>query len=609
MAKTGVIGVRAAWLDVAGELSRATAPADPDPGSPDWDYPAGTWPGAPYRNLPPNCPVKPLGMNGKVTYVIDSQHQLIPVGASEWNDNTFAVLFANQPNYPHHHWPRWSKPDQKTGTSFINGLELRDIKQCLLKAAAERGLFDPSDRLRGRGAWVDRHGQFIWHAGDYLFRSVKGKLTHSEPSEHDGIFYGRRPPILRPWPVPVTAETGPAHAILATLTTWTWERPKLDPLLFLGGLCAMLVGGALKWRPHVFVTGDFGVGKSHLQMLVKMVLGDALHQTADTTAAGIYQRVQQDSLPVAVDELEAGADNAKVMAVVSLARLAASGAMMYRGGSDHTGVEFRATNTFFFSAINPPPLKPEDKSRMAVLNLGRFDPKRVRPDNVIDPDRDGRLLLRLLMDDWSGFRERMTYWDGVLRDAGLAGRARDTYGTLLALAHTVLGDQAAEEAGLPVAEPQQLGTLIADATASERAEQMDNWKRCCGHMFGAVVEGWSGGIKPTIGGTLSEWLSDVIDLRAVRERLALVGLGAIQPKDGPAKGRKLLAVPVGISPQLNRLFAGQAWAGGVWAGALKQAPHDVVLRDLGNGQNVYVGGATTRCLLVDIEKAGIVKEE
>ena len=66
---------------------------------------------------------------------------------------------------------------------------------------------------------------------------------------------------------------------------------------------------------------------------------------------------------------------------------------------------------------------------------------------------------------------------------------------------------------------------------------------------------------------------------------------------------------MGISPQLNKLFSGQAWAGGVWAGALKQAPHDIVLRELGNGQNVYVGGAVTRCLLVDIEKAGIVKED
>ncbi|WP_163359483.1 hypothetical protein, partial [Escherichia coli] len=82
-----------------------------------------------------------------------------------------------------------------------------------------------------------------------------------------------------------------------------------------------------------FITGDYGQGKSTLQAIIKEVIGDALHATADTTPAGIYQRVKQDCLPVAVDELEADADNRRAVGVVRLARLAASGGVMYRGGS------------------------------------------------------------------------------------------------------------------------------------------------------------------------------------------------------------------------------------------------------------------------------------
>lgn len=594
MTQRGIKGVRAAWQDATEALARQVEIVDPNPAEKRHGYAPGQWPGAPSAKLPPGCPVVPLGIDGKVSYFIDTSGQLIPVSASEWGKKILTQLFAMTPNYLYWAWPRFSAK-----TLAINGLEVDEAHACLVKAAAAKGLFNPADQVRGRGAWTDRAGRLIWHSGEALWQVEKGKLRATRAGEIEGVFYPRRPSVLEPWREPVEPSESPAHELLAAFRTWTWERPHLDPILLVGWLGCAFLGGALPWRPTVFVTGDKGVGKSKMQSIVKAILGHALHSSADTTAAGIYQRVKQDSLPVAVDELEAGADNRRQMAVINLARLAASGAMMFRGGAEHEGVEFRACNAFFFSSINPPPLAPQDKSRMAILNLGRLDMSKIRSTPlVIDADNWGRMILRSLMDAWPRFDKTLQDWRQALFGAGLDSRAQDTYGTLLAVADLMLGHEALEEAGLPVTDAGRLGETIAAATAAERAEQSENWRDCLEHLLGSPIEAWKGGEKPTVGGVVQELEDRTLELRYARERLAAAGLGLCD-RGHVCEGYALAIPPK--SPQLAKMFAGQVWAGGVWTSALKQGPPDVVIRDQGNKQVVKINRIAQRCLLVNLE--------
>lgn len=622
MAK-GISGIRAMWADAKRELARV-AQADPvDPHEPRDGIAPGRWPGFPWSRLPPGCRVHPLGIDGKVTYFVDSLGQFYSVAASEWNKKTLLQLFAADPSFPYWAWPRWGAPTADR-PSVINGLEVDDAVQCLIHAAGRRGMFSADGRVRGRGAWLTAGGEFLWHAGETLYR-VKGKALEARaPSEVEGVLYPIRPPVTAPWSEPVGPEDSPAGALLATLRTWNWERPTLDPLLVLGWLGCAFSGGALKWRPHLFTTGDKGVGKSTLQALIKAILGDTLHATADTTPAGIYQRVKMDSLPCAIDELEASADNRRVQGVVALARLASSGALMYRGGAEHSGVEFQLRNTFVMGAINPPPLEPAERSRLAMLSLGRLDPTRVAaslPDLTEDEARaniTGRVILRQIMDAWPRWPAELAYWRGVMRDNRMDSRAQDTWGTLLAMAGLLLGHEAIEAAGLPVADPARLGARIAAETAGERAEATENWADCLGHLLGSTIEAWKGGEKPTVGGVLDDWASGAMAVREVQDRLKLVGLGAREVPapddarslrapdyDGPTPPRRLLAVPLSAakSPGLDRLFAGKKWAGGVWGSALRQAPPDVVRRAQGRTDNstiVKINGTAQVCLLVDL---------
>lgn len=601
-------GVRAAWADVKGDIARASAPIDPPADQERDGVRAGQWPGYPTDRLPPECPVVPLGISGKVSYFVDTSGQLLPIAASEWGKKILLQLFAGRHQYLHWAWPRFNAK-----TFQINGLEVDEAMSCLISGAQARGIFSPQDRIRGRGAWSTRGG-LIWHGGDRIYRIDGVRLQASPPGEVDGVFYPNLARTTSPWPEPVSDEENPAHDILAAIQGWNWERGILDPLLVLGWIGCAFLGGALDWRPHLYTTGDKGVGKSTLHFLIKSILGNSLHSSADTTPAGIYQRVQQDSLPVAIDELEATDDNRRALGVVSLARLASSGAVMYRGGGEHQGVEFQLRNTFFMSGINPPPMSSADRSRLAILNLGRLDPAKVTKPPTLDVDVTGRMILRRLMDGWTRLPQLMAEWRDELRAGGIDSRGQDTWGTLLAVAHLMVGREALEEAGLPMFEGAtgRVGRSVAVMTAQERADQEENWVDCLDYLLGCSIDAWKDGEKPSIGGAIERWeRPEGWSTDEVNRRLALVGLRVLDRLPGTDYPGHFLAIPTGAAkaPLLAKLYERQKWGGGVWSTALKQAPDNIVLRNLGNSQVCKINRVPMRCLIIDLAAYDKWKDE
>ena len=593
----GVKGIRAAFADATAKLASAADRPDPPPEAARDGVEPGTWPGGPVDRLPPGCPVVPLGVSGKNCWFVDSTEQLIGVATNEWGKKMLLQLFALQPNYLTWAWPRWS--DGKKGKApVINGLEVDEACACLMKACAAKGLFDPAGRVRGRGAWATSTGQLIWHAGNALYMVEGKRLKVSLPGEVDGVFYPRRPEILTPWQEPVDPSDSPARKIFDLLTSWTWDRPLIDPVIALGDLGVMILGGALPWRPHVAATGDAGTGKSALNTCIKGALGTVLIDAANTTEAGVRQHMGLDALPVAIDEFEGSEDNRRVNGILELARIASSGGRMLRGGQDHKGVEFQARNAFFCSGINLPPMKAQDKSRFAVLNLNKLKVGD-KPAPVIG-EVDGRMILRALMDAWPRFHAEFADWRSVLRTSGLDSRAQDTYGTLFTIAQLLLGFETLEEIGLPVTEAEKLGRMIADATASERADRIDNWRAAFEHMMGVPIEAWKGGEKPTIGIALENLDRNEWSLDAANERLTVAGVRAIEEPDSTlsaGKRRYLLCVPQN-APALARLYQGSRWSGGGWYGALKQGrecgavrPEDKVIR---------INRVPSRCVVVDL---------
>ncbi len=586
---TVVRGMFADARPVSAPLSRG-----PEPGEPMNGIEPGKWEQqADVHGMPPWCPVIPLGVSGSTGFFIDPCGQLQPF-AKPYGKGDILGLFLGDANYLMWAWPRYNAKER------VDGFAAEAANSVLVSACRSKGVWNAVEKLRGRGTWLSASGDLLYHAGGHL--DLAGR--HLPTGEFERYVYPARPELPGPWHESVDAETSPLRLLMPMLRTWNWERPDVDPVLLMGWIGAAFLGAAAPKRPVAFIMGDKATGKSTLQELLKLLFGDALVQAADTTAAGIYQRIGQDCLPVAVDELEGKADFKRQVAIVELARLAYSGALMLRGGDRHQGVEFQARSCFLFSSINSPPLSPQDLSRMAILRLQRL-PADQPPIALDEPAlaMQGRIILRRFMDQWHRFGETYAAFKRELAAGGMDGRGQETFGVLLTCQDIMLHDGWDEERlRHPTAEGELVPwrDLLKVDTMIEFEDAAENWRLCLDHLLSVQVEAWRHGTRRTVGQVLSEYfaVSEEMTLNHARTLLAQAGLTIVMREDHLRQ--PWLAVP-NQNPLTRTLFKDSKWAGdlgaSVWAGALRQAPDD--LCQTGRAR---INGVTGRVTLISLER-------
>jgi hypothetical protein len=396
--------------------------------------------------------------------------------------------------------------------------------------------------------------------------------------------------------------------LLRTFSKWNFEGEKLGPeqipvaaILLLGWIGVAYLGGALDWRSAVLLLGDKGTGKSTLQEGLQALFGDALFHAGDTSAAGVYQKMKNDCRAVALDELEADADEAKVRAVVKLMRISASGAMASRGGSDHNGVEFTLRSAFLFSAILNPLTEAQDLSRVAILRLKDLDPDQDKP-GPIDADTCGRMVLARLMANFPRFEATRTEYMRALSAGKHDGRGQKTYGTLLAAADLLIGDQTATLMHLPLAATDQAGAwagLLAADDLPEVEDAKKQWRACIEYLLGVQVTVWRHGRRTTVGQLLED-LEDGredFNINQARRDLGDTGLGLMVKGDvAGLEDGYVLAVP-NDHPMVKELFRASKWKAGGWKDALRTAPDGIVITDKTKNK-LRIAGQWKRCSLI-----------
>lgn len=563
------------------------------------------------------CPVVPIGKLGRQYFFIDSSRQF--ANYSKLDHDGIQQLFDLAPNYPEWAWPRWTEPKFRDGECVkpaeIKSFKDDDVRKALYRACSLRGLFDPEEKLRGRGGWTLRGGQLLYHAGEELWVCENGRLRALDTGLVEGHLYPRLAALPAPWMEAIKPADSPVRALIETFRKWAWWRPEIDPVLLLGWIGCAYLGAALDWRPSVLLTGDKSTGKSTLQQAMIDLFGDALFTTDQTTEAAVAQSLARDCRPVALDELEADADPRRVQAIVQLIRIAASGGTRTRGGQDHSPTRFTLRSAFLASAINNPIQAAQDLSRIAVLRLNALDPTQQAPPPP-DADTCGRQVLAILMREWPRFYATRDAYMQALAAGGHDGRGQKTYGTLLACADLLLGHEVAEALGIPLTEDLGWWTehLGADVLP-EVEDSVPNWRACITHLLTAPVEVWRSGARITVGACLEHMASELnrgMDCTyghdAARADLAKTGLGLLNPGSVPGVSRldgEILAVP-NKHPALNRLFEGTAWAGqlghgGPWKDALRQAPPEIVVTDKAVNR-VSIAGVRVRCSLVVLSR-------
>ena len=338
-----------------------------------------------------------------------------------------------------------------------SGVNWPAVASDLYERSIAAGLFSP-ERIRGRGAWWDENRPLL-HLGDRLI-TPDGEQPITAPFRSRFV-YQHMPRLDGPGDVaPLT--TGEAAAIVAIANRFRWEVPASGTLL-LGWVVLAPICGALGWRPHLWLTGGAGSGKSAiLDRYVTPLLGDfALHVSDSTTEAGLRQSIGSDAMPVVFDEAESNekGDQQRMQGILALARVASSesGAAMLKGSPSGEVSRYRVRSMFLLSSIATALKQGADQGRFAQLSLGNPADlaKAERESHWAGLDRD--LERQITPELGRRLIARSTGLIGMIRQAAAvfsraaarhfdSQRLGDQYGTLLAGAWSLLSDVAPTEA-------------------------------------------------------------------------------------------------------------------------------------------------------------------
>ena len=254
---------------------------------------------------------------------------------------------------------------------FRNGRSKKvSIDQALnwaIRSSHAKGFFS-SDSLRGRGAWMD-DGRVVFHAGDHLIVDNRRVALGDLQSRY---IYEAGPTLS--YDISTPLPTAKANKLVSMLKLMNWSR-EINAYLLAGWCVVAPVCGALRWRPHIWITGGAGSGKSWtLKEVIRVLLGgSALPVQAETTEPGLRQLIKSDALPVVFDEADAEdfEQMKSIKKVLGLMRAASAddGGFLVKGSSSGSEKKYRIRSCFSFASIGVNATQQSDRTRITLLSL------------------------------------------------------------------------------------------------------------------------------------------------------------------------------------------------------------------------------------------------
>ena len=485
------------------------------------------------------------------------------------------------------------------------GANIMAAANALVRTCQQMGIFDER-RFRGRGACWDA-GRLVLHLGDRLIAD-----SQSVPvGEFDSHFIYESMASLGIDPAAPALTATEGGRFVDFCRELRWERPFMGTLLA-GWVATAPIAGALPHRPHAWLTGQSGSGKSWLVSTVKLCLGKILIDFQSTsTEAAVRQTLAADALPVVFDEAEGDTKAARErrQQIIEYARASSSedAPPIRKGGHNGRPVEYYPRSPFFYSSINLGLQGEADERRTTVLRLlGREDGgeaatlarldhferlKRHRAE-VITPDFPARLLARAARNCAVTRKNADIYTRAAAETLGSMGAAVQI-GTLLAGAASLHHARIVtlEEARVFIARE----GWVSEASGSQDAGLSDHeqlFKLICDSMT-TVRLGNATGYDRTFGDLIVNMAMLKTDEQIPRdcadEHLRRSGLMVARGSEG--RGGDLEQWYCWIANQhysLERMLANTRW-GGRWADSLRRVPGAVRgLRPLRFGNSAKV---------------------
>ena len=438
------------------------------PPTPSQPIPPGT-PGTPPAAPAPQRPFELLGFShGTYYYQPHSTAQVTPLLRSAHTGTNLTALA------PLLYWQQMY--------ASRRSVDWAAAASDLFEQQALKGMYSP-ERLRGRGAWWDK-GRSIIHLGDRILVDNNEEALHGVGSH----YHYQRGEALHGFDgiTPITADEG--LGILHVAAQFLWEQ-KPSAQLLAGWIALAPISGALKWRPHVWLTAPAGAGKSTiLDRFVGPLLADfAQVFVGNSTEAGIRQQLRSDALPVVLDEAESNekSDQARIQSILSLARVSSSesSASIIKGSSTGETARFRARSMFMFSSISTSLKQGADRRRFAQLTLqsaaaaavpdaqAQWDALDQNLDRLVSPEIGRRLIARTVS-MIPKIRKTIAILTAVAAKKFDSQALGDQYGTLMAGAWSLQSDSVPSDA-----QAHELIDLI-DWSEYQQATEIPDERRC-----------------------------------------------------------------------------------------------------------------------------------
>lgn len=428
-------------VKAAAELLGIKRESRPIPPVPQDNLPAA----AEREELPPpdiepqtNNEFKCLGYNGQKLYVLPRRsEQVVALAYGSLSKPALLQIASLE-------WWEMAHAKEKGGCDWDQAMNT------LIRNCEAKGIYD--NRLeRGRGAWYDS-GVPVLHLGTGLIVNGQQKRISEHTSHYIYTKQARMENLFDS--APATIEQ--AEEIVSIFNNLNWTK-KEHAMLALGWTVLAPVCGALKWRPHVWITAQRGAGKSWVQSyIMKPLIGEGtlIYCQGGTTEAGIRQALKHDARPVMFDEAESEDSTAarRMQSVLELARQASSdtGAEIVKGTATGEGMTFNVRSMFMMGSINVALRQAADESRFSVISLNRPSKSPTEAQRFADFEKH---VNETLTDELcASIRARTYHAIPKIRKNALAfaqaaaevlgsQRMGDQIGTLLAGAYAMVSDE------------------------------------------------------------------------------------------------------------------------------------------------------------------------
>ena len=514
-------------------------------------------------------PIRCLGFrNDSYFYTSDTNRQIVSFTASSHSNNNLLNLMPLE-------W--WSAQFPKK-----EGVDWTKAYSWMMQSSRGKGIFSPKN-IRGTGVWEDQglrvNCGYQVHPFDPL-----GRYTY--------VISDEVPPPKD------SATDEDVSVMIDVIQSLSWKNDQAWKL-FAGWLIVAPFSGVLQWRPHMWLTGGAGAGKSTvMEDIASSILGPyKLYMRGATTEAGIRQSMAHNALPIIFDEFETTdrKTGEKNKSVLDLLRQASSESTseIIKGSSGGDAIQYSPKFCALVTSIRTTLENDADLSRFTVVELSQDkkpDFARIKGLFVsFTADYAIRMFSRT-HSKWEAFkRTQEALWGMLNKDYN--ARFAQQYSTLLA-GYGVLTDQTAEEI---YSEFDFSQFITVDA-------ERDQYE-CLNALIGKIIPVEIGSRRMTL--SIHEML------RACLNPEAGEGFSFEEKRDhlAPTLERYGVKVIIGIHnglihirhshPELSRLFQGTKWSVG-WARSLSRLPGAIYK------STTIIQGAKVAC--VSIPSITIVEE-